>query len=75
MQVESQDFYLAVFLCLNGLDIKELRPFGNRTMFVFEDNKKFQDLKQDYYWNNAQVDPLLFKQEIRNLKSLIYNNT
>jgi len=44
-------------------------------MFVFEDNKKFQDLKQEYYWNNAQVDPLLFKQEIRNLKSLIYNNT
>ena len=38
MQVESQDFYLAVYLCLNGLDIKEMRPFGNRTMFVFEDN-------------------------------------
>ena len=36
--------------------------------------KKRVKSKQKYYWNDANVDPLEFKKEIRRLKGLIYNN-
>jgi hypothetical protein len=42
---------------------------------VFEDNKDFQHLRQEYYWNRANVDPLEYKKEIRKLKNLIVNKS
>lgn len=73
MEVETQDFYLSAFLCLNGVKMKDLKEYGSRKLFVFEDNDKFQKLKQAYYWNEAVVDPLEYKKEIRTLKGLIMN--
>jgi len=74
MKVETQDFYLSVFLCLNGLDLLELKDYDQRKLFVFEDTDKFQQLKRQYYFNQAKVDPLLFKKQIRELKALIATN-
>ena len=71
MKVETQDFYLSAYLCLHGLDIIDIKDFGDRKLFVFEDNEKFQYLKRKYYFNEAKVDPLSFKKQIRKLKSLI----
>jgi hypothetical protein len=51
-----------------------MKSFGSRKMFVFEDNDIFQELKQDYYWNKAQVSPLEFKKEIRKLKDIIMHS-
>lgn len=73
MEVETQDFYLTAFLCQQGLPLKDIRAFGDRSLFVFEDSDEFQELKKKYYWNEALVDPLLFKQEIRTLKGLTMN--
>ena len=49
MYVETQDFYMTAFLCLNGIDLVNLKEYGNRKLFVFEDNKDFQNLRQQYY--------------------------
>ena len=73
MMIETQDFYLCCFLMLNSLRPTELRDFDNRKMFVFEDTPKFQQLKSEYYSNNAKVNPLAFKQVIRDLKALTAN--
>jgi hypothetical protein len=74
MDVETQDFYLSAYLRLKGLEMKDMKSFGSRKMFVFEDNDIFQELKQDYYWNKAQVGPLEFKKEIRKLKDIIMHS-
>ena len=73
MNVETQDFYLTAYLCLNGIKLVDIKDYGNRKLFVFEDNDEFQELKQKYYWNDANVDPLEYKKEIRRLKGLIFN--
>jgi len=49
MNVETQDFYMTAYLCLNGIKLKDLKDYGNRKLFVFEDNDEFQALKQKYY--------------------------
>ena len=72
MEVITQDFYLSAFLRLKGLHMTEMRSSkDNRMLFVFEDTEEFQDLKQQYYWKQAHVDPLGYKQAIRELKGLI----
>jgi len=73
MEVESQDFYLSAYLCQQGLTLKDVRKYGTRHLFVFEDDEEFQRLKRAYYWNEARVDPLIFKQQIRTLKGLTMN--
>ena len=73
MKVETQDFYFAVWLRLKNIPLEEMKKFGDRKMFVFEDNEQYQKLKRAYYWNQATVDPLLFKKGIRELKGLMIN--
>ena len=74
MKVETQDFYLTAYLCLRGLKIIQMKDFGRRKLFVFDDDEDFQRLKREYYYNEAKVDPLIFKKQIRKLKSLILEN-
>ena len=71
MKVETQDFYLSAFLCLSGIIIVEIKEYGARKLFVFDDTEEFQELKREYYWHEAKVDPLLFKKQIRELKAEI----
>ncbi len=73
MEVETQDFYLSAFLRLEGLTMKDMKNYGSRKLFVFVDDSRFQKLKQMYYWNEAQVDPLEYKKAIRELKDLVMN--
>jgi len=49
MKVETQDFYFAVFLRLNGIDLDSMSDYGSRKMFVFKDNEQYQKLKRAYY--------------------------
>ncbi len=70
----TSDFYLSAFFCLNGLELKEMRSQENRKLFVFEDTDELQQLKRDYYWNNATVDPLSYKKAIRQLKGMVMNH-
>ena len=74
MEVETQDFYLSAFLCLKGQPLKSLKDYGSRKLFVFEDNEAFQELKQQYYWDQGSVSPLSYKKEIRRLKDLVMHS-
>jgi len=74
MNVETQDFYLSAFLRLEGLVLLDLRDYGQRSLFVFDDDEQFQTLKQQYYFNQATVDPLAYKKAIRELKGLCMNH-
>ena len=70
METMTQDIWLAAYAGIKGFKIMDLRSVGDRKLFVFKDTDKFQQIKQDYYWNVGIVDPLKYKREIRMLKSL-----
>ena len=74
MNVETQDFYLSAYLRLEGMELRDLRDYGQRRLFVFDDDDQFQKLKKQYYFNQAKVDPLAFKKAIRELKGLCMNH-
>ena len=49
-EVETQDFYLTAFLCLQEeIELRQIKDYGSRKLFVFEDNDKFQEYKKAYY--------------------------
>lgn len=73
MHVETQDMWLTAFLTLKGLKLHQLRDYGPRKLFIFNDDEKFQNLKRDYYYNLGSVDPLELKNKIRELKSMTLN--
>jgi len=75
MNYKTTDFYLSCFLTLSNQEIKEIRRVGNSNQmeFVFTDSKKLRQLMDNYFWNKAQVDPVAFKDQIRKIKSMLFN--
>ncbi len=69
-ETTTQDIWLAAVACQSGYKLFDLRKLGDRKLFVFEDSEGFQNLKRDYYWHQAKVDPLKYKRAIRELKAL-----
>jgi len=69
-ETTTQDIWLAAFACQHGHEIMDLRNLGDRKLFVFEDSDAFEDLKRDYYWHKATVDPLKLKKSLQKLKAL-----
>jgi len=45
-----------------------------KTMFVLKDSPERKQLIQDFYSNRAQVDPLVYKNWLMDLKAMLYNN-
>jgi hypothetical protein len=41
--------------------------------FVFTDSEKLKKLMDDYFWNRAPVDAMTYKDQIRKIKSMLYN--
>ena len=71
MEIATQDMWLTAYaLSHNNIKLKGLREYGDRKLFIFDDTPEFQDIKREFYWNEARVDPLLYKQELRKLKAL-----
>ncbi len=72
---ESKDFYLAGFLMSSGISLASHHRKGQQTTFVFEDGERAKDLIAQYYAMQASVNPVVYGQAIRNLKSIIHANT
>jgi len=71
----TTDFYLSCFLTISGQDIKDIRrvgPNSSQREFVFEDSDTLRRHIDRYFWNRASVDPMVYKDQIRKLKSLLY---
>jgi len=49
MKVETQDFYFSVYLRLNDIPMDEMKEYGSRKMFVFDDTEQYQQFKRAYY--------------------------
>jgi len=71
---KTQDFYLTCYLGMNNIQPVDIGHVDGRGLFIFEDTPKFQEFKNKYYSNNALVNPLEYKQRIRNLKALTAAN-
>jgi len=70
MEIATQDMWLSAYACHNDIKLKGLREYGDRKLFIFDDTPEFQNIKREFYWNEALVDPLLYKNEIRKLKAM-----
>lgn len=74
MQFGTTDFYLTCYLTLKGHPIKSIRKISeNKLEFIFNKTNTLESQKEQFFWNNAQVDPLLFGGQIKKIKNLIYN--
>ena len=75
MQSRTSDFYLTCYLTLVGEQIKSVKRLDHKKLeFEFGDSNKFNKLKDQFFWNQAQVDPLAFSDQIKKIKTIIYNN-
>ncbi len=70
---ETRDFYLACFLRCAGYDLVDLRPEGQRKVFVFRDKPSRRDDVLAYYGDGTVVPPLAFSATIKDMKGLLHN--
>jgi len=71
---ETNDLGLATYLRLEGMEIKKTTKIRGRTIFCFLDKENRKKLVQDYFGGKARVDPLLYKNMLRDLKVFTINN-
>ena len=75
MELSTSDFYFTCYLTLSGEEIKSIRKLNNNKLeFIFDDPNRFMRLKENFFWNKAKVDPLAFSNQIKKIKTIIYNN-
>ena len=70
---ETRDFYLACFLRCSGYALLDLRPEGQRKIFVFRDSPERQADVLSFYADNTTVPPLAFSSSIKDMKALLHN--
>ena len=71
----TTDFYLTCYLLSSGLRLAGTQKENPRkTIFVLKDSPKRQKLIQDFYAGKAKVNPLVFKNWITDLKTVLYND-
>ena len=72
---QTKDFPLAAFLVSSGLALQAHdRSLGVST-FTFPDSSRLHELVEDYYGFRALVNPVLYANAFRNLKSVMYSKT
>ena len=70
---ETKDIALAAYLKISNLNIKKIYSMGKKTIFSFIDTPERKKLIDDYFNGNARVDPLIYKDAMRNLKTYTFN--
>ena len=75
MEHSTTDFYLSCYFAMCGHIVKDIRVVddNNRMEFVFENSNDLQKLKEQYFWDKALVNPILYKDSIRKMKTMLYN--
>ncbi len=69
----TKDFHLACFFIACNHKVKNITTFGdtNQATFIFEDSGKLRILKRQYLLGQALVDPVLYKEAISTLNSVV----
>ena len=70
---ETRDFYLACFLRCLGYELLDLRPDGQRRVFVFRDSVARRKDVMAFFGGGATVPPLAFSSTIKDMKALLHN--
>ena len=71
----TKDFPLAAFLVSSGLALQAHdRSLGVST-FMFPESSRLHELVDEFYGFRALVNPVLYANAFRNLKSVMYSNT
>lgn len=66
--MQTKNLGLVTYLKYNGLSY-EIISSGKQKDFIFQDNAKVNELKDNYYHNKGQVDALTFMSVYKSLKS------
>lgn len=69
------DFYGTAFLLASGapiLSVDKTNP--RRVVFLFADNKRNQQLVEDFMFGRGQISPKRFIAAIREVKQLLYSS-
>jgi len=71
----TTDIFLCSYILCKGLQLcGTRRKDNNQLVFVIADNPSRPELVDKFYSNKASVDPLMYKNRLRDLKSLLYNS-
>jgi len=71
----NKDFYLSAYLLTTGHKLIEHTRSQGLTTFIFESNGDIESAVAEYYSMNATVEPIIFGNSIRSLKSIIHSYT
>lgn len=72
---ETTDIALTTYLSSMGIIIKEIRGHGaalRRRIFIFESKKDLQKEVDKFYSKKARVEPMQYYQELKLVKSRLY---
>ncbi|HTY37254.1 MAG TPA: DUF5659 domain-containing protein [Bacteroidota bacterium] len=72
---QTKDFPLAAFLVSSGLALQAHDRSHGVSTFTFPDSSRLHELVDDYYGFRALVNPVLYANAFRNLKSVMYSKT
>jgi hypothetical protein len=69
---ESVDFYSSAFLIATGQKLQNTYKRGSQTVFIFEDSEETQNLLNNYFAMQAEINASSYAQAIKNLKNIIH---
>jgi len=70
---DTNDLGLAAFLKVMGIELKIMVKINKKTLFSFKDTPERKAIVDDYFTGRARVDPLAYRNTIKDLKSYTFN--
>jgi len=72
--INTSDFYLTAYLLARSILLQDSHTEGTRMVFSFIETENTNDLMNEFYRSQGQVEPSAYANAIRALKSLIHSN-
>lgn len=69
---KTKDFYLTAALLLHNFKIITHERDGAKFVFHFEDSEELQKIVHEYFYDELEVNPHLFQNAIKTVKSIMY---
>lgn len=70
-KIEIKDLYLASYLLAAGIPLESFEKRDRHSVFIFQNNEKVGELVNQYIKDEANVNIRLFRNSLRDLKSLV----
>jgi len=63
------DISLVAYLVSQGFKIKRIDRRKDKSIFIFDESETLEEEALKYFNHEAQIDPLKFSEQLRNLRS------